>query len=59
MDHAFEVRLYDESEPVIVRAFEMDVQDGALVFMGANRGGYIAAYAPSHWVSAVPGREKV
>lgn len=53
----FLVRLYDEDEITVVRAHEMDVVDGALVFLSPNNGGYIAAYAPSHWLSVSPGEE--
>lgn len=53
----FVVTLYEE-EPTIVRAFEMDVTaDGALVFSGINRGGYVAAYAAGMWVSAISEEE--
>ena len=51
MMQEFTVHLYDEKDAITVHAFEMDIVDGTLVFSGVNRGGYIAAYAPSHWVS--------
>jgi hypothetical protein len=55
--HEFRVLLYDNAEPVTVRAREMDIVDGALVFMSPNDGGYIAAFAPGHWVSVSPVEE--
>lgn len=50
----FTVVLSDENNSIsYVRAFEMDVTaDGALVFSGINRGGYVAAYAAGMWVHA-------
>ena len=58
MTHEFKVVLYDDKEPVSVVAHEMDIVDGNLVFMGINRGGYIAAYAAGMWVAVLPQQEK-
>jgi hypothetical protein len=41
--------------PAVVEAFEMDIVDGALVFSGPNRGGYVAGFAPGEWVSVTSG----
>jgi hypothetical protein len=38
-------------DPARIRAFEMDIVDGALMFSGVNRGGYIAGFAAGEWVS--------
>lgn len=36
---------------VKVEAMEVDIHDGALAFIGANRGGYVAIFAPGQWLS--------